>query len=64
MGFKFTLRSRDERFKITYSDYRWLGAAHPSYLSSQYTKDSYDQSFDEINKDLLSFLLNGSVDNW
>ena len=64
MGFKFTLRSKEGKFKMTYSDYYWIGLAHPNYLSAQYTKDSYDNSFSAFNEDLKEYILNGDVGSW
>lgn len=57
MGFKFTIESKDNRFKITYSDYYWLNNSHESYLSSVYSKSNYDKKFTELNTQLKAYLL-------
>jgi len=60
-----TIDIKDGRFRITFSNYLWLGTSYGDIaLDKKYHVDQVNISFSKLSDNLYNYIVNYSNDNW
>ncbi|NQU68152.1 MAG: DUF4468 domain-containing protein [Candidatus Marinimicrobia bacterium] len=63
--FMVTIEIKDNRFRITFSNYLWLGTSFGNIpLDKKYHVDQVNTSFLNMSDNLFNFIINYSDDTW